>query len=142
MKACSTLRNPIHDVGEVELSANGSLYILIACKSHQGIADANVEINIGERLNPEVRKGKFRVHLGSELEEEPKLTYLYGLRHYVHAKEVVQNYALVYKVASVRMLCDASKGGVKVAIFSGVGTTLNVVPVTCKRLHPVQTRFV
>ena len=67
--------------------------------THQGVAVADVEVDVGQRL--QFMPG---VHLRHQLEEETQLTDFDRFSHDVYAEEVVQDDVLVNKVAARMMV--------------------------------------
>lgn len=90
------------DVGEHVAVDEAVLYLLLRRIADKRVAATDVEVDVGERVEPEVRVVAVHVHDGHHLEEEPQAGDLRRLVHDVHAVEVAQDDVLVDEILAVR----------------------------------------
>src|SRR5215471_16220515 len=84
-------RNFLSSIVEVELTCYNLLHICIRCKPDERIAGTYIKINVWQGLDTKIASRWFRIYLGSELEEEAKLTNFHRLLHNVYPEEIIED---------------------------------------------------
>ena len=108
----------------------------------EGVAGADVEINVRQRLDAEIVAGRVRLDLGGEFEEQAQFADFHRLFHDVHRVEIIEDDGFQDEVAPVGVSVHAGEDFGEFLVVVGMGFAAVVAPFGQERFHAVETGFV